>query len=1344
MFEEYQICPYTGLRSFTEEESLYFKGRDEHIEQATLQLQRNKFLMVTGASGDGKSSLVFAGIIPYARAGFLKAKYSQWCVADFRPERSPFVNLCKAIADQLGIADPHTVEAELRHGFSALVELYRNSKRFLDRESASGQSTDAATRREGANLLILVDQFEEFFTNPENYHGGVPSQSSNLVLNLLLETARLALEEDLPIYVVFTMRSDYIGQCASFRELPEYIGFSQFFVPRLNRSQLQLVIEEPASLSGNRIARRLTERLIYDISEGVDQLPILQHALAQIWLAAANGKEEMDLIHYAMVGGMPAAELPDKETGRFMTWFGSLPAEIKACYQQPNLGNVLNAHLNKLYEQAAEYFRKYSSTVISDADTKLAVKTIFTCLTKVDQSRAVRNRMTLREITDILGLPSMGAAEVAIIVSLFREPGNTFIRPFMTEGDDRVALNPDQVLDITHESLIRNWEYLDTWVKEEFTNYNIFLDFKQQLDRWIASGKSGAFLLSIGPLTYFESWYNRVNPNASWIARYLSDDVNPAEKISNAAAVLDSSREFIRLSARKHLVTRTVVRYGAKRIAAVMAVLALVVFGSFATIGFFKRQNSYVLNQITKDVGRLASSGKIKIRTRAWAICEEMKTGSMTIRSSLRQTSDPIERINIVNGVTTSLVYYGRREPQREIREGLTVVDSLLNEFPPSTNYGSNTSRILKEVNDLSKMLEMAYYYNPSSVIDSFRRVHAKRSAEWTRTILRARPAGFHDIAYLNVALEFGILHRVFSSDDVQEFIQILSPFEGTGNDWVENRYANEKMYLIGYSEYGLRFNGLYQELGYLYGAAGDAQGALQAIDSLLKYSQNYFQRKYANLSDNAAHIATAFYKYGHETALDEFVKGYCMRTKTERDDFYSRLLARCKIYEFASTVQDFNPQAERNLNLSLEFSEPDQLVFFFRKYREVLAAIQNRDERNFLAALSYKDEAMIHLRRLDVQQNDSLVHLYEPLFDRAVELYQSVREEYREQMISVVKNVYSDLISVPRRFLFVYPDIRTSIHPNEPQLYHFFYTTDAFLKYIFKKGLFHELYNDQYSQRALQFYIQDYTLNQSARAYTLVNDIDYRILLELEKNLDSIGIEQTIDPGLLHMHAAVGAAENKEAGKIRHFTQKMTTAKIQVLFSDLVVQESAFPVLAKVIAYLSLNGDQDEAYRLVRMFNNPINRSGLYAYAAWVLVRTSGYSKHVDQLIDSSRADMKRLIARDGRLPNRTLLAGALTLLDEGNLDEANAVIKNLSDKRTAIKLMCRALAYNGEVFKAVQIIPKGTSDGDHGLLLVDILTGYSERDKEIQGAWNEYTRNLEQDIIGSYPIFLFVDDKI
>src|SRR5204862_298101 len=85
---------------------------------------------------------------------------------------------------------------------------------------------------------LQVDQIEEFFTNPENFYNEAPSQDSQIVVNLVLETARIAIKRNIPVYVVCTMRSDYIGQCSAFRGLPEYIGFSQFFVPRLKRRDL--------------------------------------------------------------------------------------------------------------------------------------------------------------------------------------------------------------------------------------------------------------------------------------------------------------------------------------------------------------------------------------------------------------------------------------------------------------------------------------------------------------------------------------------------------------------------------------------------------------------------------------------------------------------------------------------------------------------------------------------------------------------------------------------------------------------------------------------------------------------------------------------------------------------------------------------------------------------------------------------------------------------------------------------------------------------------------------------------------------------------------------------------
>jgi len=129
--EEEKICPYPGLRPFNEEESIFFRGREEHIEKIISQLEEKKFLMLTGASGDGKSSLVYAGVIPNARAGFFKAKFNNWLIADLRPERSPLNNLAVSLAEKLNL-QTEEVEKSLKFGFNSLVNLYKNSAFHLD------------------------------------------------------------------------------------------------------------------------------------------------------------------------------------------------------------------------------------------------------------------------------------------------------------------------------------------------------------------------------------------------------------------------------------------------------------------------------------------------------------------------------------------------------------------------------------------------------------------------------------------------------------------------------------------------------------------------------------------------------------------------------------------------------------------------------------------------------------------------------------------------------------------------------------------------------------------------------------------------------------------------------------------------------------------------------------------------------------------------------------------------------------------------------------------------------------------------------------------------------------
>ncbi len=573
-----RICPYPGLRPFQEDEAIFFQGREENVATISTVLEQNRFLMLAGSSGDGKSSLVFAGLIPHCRAGFFRAAYPSWGVAVFRPERSPLHQLAKALAEVLGLeADP--VENTLRHGFSALVDLYLSSA------AVGGAEEEASEKRQLAasqNLLIVADQFEELFTNPENFVAGAPSQEARLCVNILLETARLALEHDLPIYVVCTMRSDYIGQCNAFSGLPEMIGFSHYFVPRLTRSQLRRVVLEPARLNGDDIAPRLAERLIYDLQEGEDQLPLLQHALASIWREADIANAPLDLLAYYRCGGISTADLPkeDKTDG-----FVPIIPLVEDGTEAYGLEAVLNRHAGELFRQATE--AEYSPR----AEWQLA--RAFTCLTGQDNGRMVRNRMSIRQIAqtieaDPAGWPALEGALIRMFVP-FRDMSAGFVRPLLMEGEPE-TLTPDTVLDITHEALIRNWDSLREWTMTEHRRLLTWRELEPQVRRW-AEARTGAragsaYLLPIGPLNYFEDWQDETRPTAFWMARYASPEGGDKGRMDEGKQLETQTTEFLRRSARRLALTRFVSRVGALRIVGTLVGVVLV---AALAVGLWKR-----------------------------------------------------------------------------------------------------------------------------------------------------------------------------------------------------------------------------------------------------------------------------------------------------------------------------------------------------------------------------------------------------------------------------------------------------------------------------------------------------------------------------------------------------------------------------------------------------------------------------------------------------------------------------------------------------------------------------------------------------------------------------------
>ncbi|KAA9339126.1 hypothetical protein F0P96_00390 [Hymenobacter busanensis] len=617
------VCPYTGLRTFTEDEAIYFRGRESHIERCIEALADQHFIMITGASGDGKSSLVFAGVLPEIRAGFFRSKYSNWTVCTFRPERNPLHQMARAVAEGLQLGSSvEAVETELGQGFSSLVQLYQNSALCPPEAAADEHLTDAEKRRrrvESANLLVVVDQFEEFFTNAENYDGDTPNLGAQTVVNLLLETARLAREQKLPIYIVCTMRSDYIGQCADFRGLVELIGESQYFVPRLLRHEFVEVIKEPALLSGNRIADRLVQRLVNDNRDGRDQLPVLQHALYQIWLAADSGREEMDLLHYAMVGGMPGKELPWRQEPRFKEWRNTLSVQQQQfLLAEPSLHNVLDAHANQLYASAGTEYNARFAPPLPEGVAQHIIEQTFRCLTKVDASRVVRNRMTGAEITAIINDPAITWPVVCRVLIPFRRPGNTFISPFIAEGGDETECLPEEtVLDITHESLIRNWNLLKQWAREEAEDVTTVHDLAAQAQRWHTNGEATGFLLPIGPYTYFAQWFERKRPNAKWLAYYVEGSADTERREDKAAAKFNVLHRFLETSRRNMRASLLIARYGAGRLAAAAAAVVGLVCGLYVYQQWRVRQADYVAYSVVTDRLPALHSSYVDVSTKA-------------------------------------------------------------------------------------------------------------------------------------------------------------------------------------------------------------------------------------------------------------------------------------------------------------------------------------------------------------------------------------------------------------------------------------------------------------------------------------------------------------------------------------------------------------------------------------------------------------------------------------------------------------------------------------------------------------------------------------------------------
>jgi len=250
--------PFRGLLPFEEEHAALFFGRDQEIRDIAARLEHRRLLAVTGVSGSGKSSLVLAGVIPMLKAGLIPRLGVRLHVATMKPRGGPLNELRRQLAAALERDIPADSLSRTTYGLVDAVN-----------PLAPGES-----------LLLVVDQFEEIFQYRKDRLAIDGGSEADRLITLLLRAVEQA---EVPIYVILTMRSDYLGACAIFRGLPEALNDGHYLVPRMTRQQLQEAIEGPMETVGAAIHPALVQELLNQSVEEPDHLPVLQHLLRRMF-----------------------------------------------------------------------------------------------------------------------------------------------------------------------------------------------------------------------------------------------------------------------------------------------------------------------------------------------------------------------------------------------------------------------------------------------------------------------------------------------------------------------------------------------------------------------------------------------------------------------------------------------------------------------------------------------------------------------------------------------------------------------------------------------------------------------------------------------------------------------------------------------------------------------------------------------------------------------------------------------------------------------------------------------------------------------------------------------------
>lgn len=471
--------PYVGLRPYQSNESLYFFGREAQTLELLQRLHTNNFVAIVGSSGCGKSSLLRAGLIPALKGGFLVDDSNKWEIFTIKPGESPMYNLAYALLKNNG-------KSANKNEIASFVDKIED-----EGVDAILEHFVPLSKKSNINFFLLVDQFEELFAftkkRPENSDKTI-NDSKNEAINFVNVLLELANQKVLPFYVVFTMRSDFIGDCSEYHGLPEAMNKSQYLVPRLNRQQLKKVIEGPSKLTGKKFNASLTSKLLNNLGDSQDELPILQHALMCMWEHDENdskNKGEIDFADYEAIGGLEKA---------------------------------LSNHAQKALDDLSKEDKEVASN-------------LFRALTTVDGSnRKKRRPVRLKKLVELTGASKEKLLE---IIGKFNEGGRSFL------VIEDVGEFDDKLIDISHESLIRQWKALSKLVTQEARDAKQYKVLSEKQKEYRVGGRD---LLEGIEFEKAQHWWKTFNPGKTWAIAYDANYDNCKDFLLASKKKYDSNK----------------------------------------------------------------------------------------------------------------------------------------------------------------------------------------------------------------------------------------------------------------------------------------------------------------------------------------------------------------------------------------------------------------------------------------------------------------------------------------------------------------------------------------------------------------------------------------------------------------------------------------------------------------------------------------------------------------------------------------------------------------------------------------------------------------------------------